>query len=392
MTFEVARDQLKAIVERVERLELEIKDLNADKSDIYKEARANGFDVKAIKQVVSQRKLDTSEREEADLVFETYWNAVHGINLVHAHARENIEEFDAETGEVRDVNPRLIQQVVTGMQTETGRAALIAAVDIMIEREEAEEFQAKASGDNGATGQADEEAADSMTGDASRTSRGVDTPATNSPSDDDAIAAVKGKARLANVADVEPSSSAPIAPTEERTQAQSIDGNADANTGGDYVTASENAATHQAGVVSNAPATPGSILIEMDPPFPMRRSEFAHCFPELSNTAYDALANDIADHPIGIVEPIIRQGDVILDGFCRYNIARSLGLEYPVEEYAGDDALLDVIRWQRSSRDWTPQQEAKIAKALAAEVPARAEEIFAAFHIALNDIGEVVAA
>lgn len=65
MTFELASDQLRAIVERVERLELEIKDLNADKSDIYKEARANGFDVKAIKQVVSKRKLDSADREEA---------------------------------------------------------------------------------------------------------------------------------------------------------------------------------------------------------------------------------------------------------------------------------------------------------------------------------------
>jgi len=230
MTFEVARDQLKAIVERVERLELEIKDLNADKSDIYKEARANGFDVKAIKQVVSQRKLDTTEREESDLVFETYWNAVHGINLVHAHARENIEEFDAETGEVFDA-----------------------------------EFQAKASGDNGATGQANEEAADSMTGDASRTSRGVDTPATNSPSDDDAIAAVKGKARLANVADVEPSSSDPIAPasqgeaeapsvesTETGTDAE--DTRSGANTGGDHVTAPYAAKPDQGrGLVSTSP-------------------------------------------------------------------------------------------------------------------------------------------
>lgn len=130
----VAADQLKAIVQRVERLEDEIADLNADKSEIYKEARANGFDVKVIKKVVSKRKIDEHEREEQDNVFDLYWNAVHGLNLVHAHARENIEQFDA--------NPRLIKQVVDGMQTEAGRAALIAAVDIMIDREEAEELEA----------------------------------------------------------------------------------------------------------------------------------------------------------------------------------------------------------------------------------------------------------
>lgn len=103
--MEVAQDQLKSIVQRVERLELEIADLNADKSEIYKEARSFGFDVKAIKKVVSQRKLDTNKREEQDFVFETYWNAVHGLELVHAHARENIEEFDAETGEILEANP-----------------------------------------------------------------------------------------------------------------------------------------------------------------------------------------------------------------------------------------------------------------------------------------------
>jgi uncharacterized protein (UPF0335 family) len=134
-----ARDQLKAIVQRVERIEAEIKDLNDDKSEIYKEARANGFDVKTIKKVITKRKIDVLEREEQDAMFDTYWDAIHGSGLVHAHARENIEEFDPETGEILETNPRLIKQVVDGMQTEAGRAALIAAVDILIEQEEAEE-------------------------------------------------------------------------------------------------------------------------------------------------------------------------------------------------------------------------------------------------------------
>ncbi|NTG86167.1 DUF2312 domain-containing protein [Agrobacterium rhizogenes] len=135
----VAADQLKSIVQRVERLESEIADLNAEKSDIYKEARSLGYDIKAIKKVVSKRKLDDNERQEQDAVFDTYWDAVHGTNLVHTRTRENIEEFDAETGEVFDINPRLAKQVVDGMQTEASRSALMAAVDIMIAREEAEE-------------------------------------------------------------------------------------------------------------------------------------------------------------------------------------------------------------------------------------------------------------
>ncbi|MBO9099468.1 DUF2312 domain-containing protein [Rhizobium sp. K1/93] len=98
----VAADQLKSIVQRVERLEGEISDLNADKSEIYKEARANGFDVKAIKKVISKRKLDESKRDEEDAVFDTYWDAVHGSGLVHAPAREKIEQFSPITGEFVD--------------------------------------------------------------------------------------------------------------------------------------------------------------------------------------------------------------------------------------------------------------------------------------------------
>jgi uncharacterized protein (UPF0335 family) len=155
--------------------------------------------------------------------------------------------------------------------------------------------------------------------------------------------------------------------------------------GGDHVEREPSAATHQAGsglVSTPRPAAiPGAVTFEVDPPVPMKRASFAHYFPELTKSQYEALEADIIASPCGVEEPIVRKGDVILDGFCRFNIARSIGEEYPVIEYDGSDELLDVIRWQRSSRDWTPAQEAKIAKALAAEVPARAEEIFAAFHI-----------
>lgn len=46
--------QLRAFIERIERVEEEIKSLNADKSEIYKEARGNGFDVKTMRKVVTQ--------------------------------------------------------------------------------------------------------------------------------------------------------------------------------------------------------------------------------------------------------------------------------------------------------------------------------------------------
>jgi len=90
---------LRALVERIERVEADIKDLNADKSDIYKEARGYGYDVKAIRAVVAKRKLDSAERDERDAIFGLYWDALNGASRVHVH---EADEFDLLTGEIHD--------------------------------------------------------------------------------------------------------------------------------------------------------------------------------------------------------------------------------------------------------------------------------------------------
>lgn len=65
----VAAKQLLAIFERVERLEEEIKALNEDKSDLYQEAKGNGYNVKAIKAIVAERrKLEKNPDEHSELV------------------------------------------------------------------------------------------------------------------------------------------------------------------------------------------------------------------------------------------------------------------------------------------------------------------------------------
>jgi uncharacterized protein (UPF0335 family) len=71
-----AKDQLKAIVERIERLEEEKKAIADDVRDVYGEAKANGFDVKALRQVVKLRKQDVNERNEQQAVLETYMHAL----------------------------------------------------------------------------------------------------------------------------------------------------------------------------------------------------------------------------------------------------------------------------------------------------------------------------
>ena len=75
-----AKDHLKAFVERVERLEEEKKTISDDIRDVYAEAKANGFDVKALRQVVRLRKQDADERKEQEAILETYLQALGMLN------------------------------------------------------------------------------------------------------------------------------------------------------------------------------------------------------------------------------------------------------------------------------------------------------------------------
>jgi uncharacterized protein (UPF0335 family) len=75
-SFRFAKDQLKAFVERIEKLEEEKKAISDDIRDVYAESKANGFDVKALRQIIKLRKIEPTEREEQDAILETYMNAL----------------------------------------------------------------------------------------------------------------------------------------------------------------------------------------------------------------------------------------------------------------------------------------------------------------------------
>lgn len=67
---------LRAYIERIERVEAEIADLNQDKKEIYKEARGNGFDPKIIKKVVGIRRIDPEKRVEEETLVDLYLAAI----------------------------------------------------------------------------------------------------------------------------------------------------------------------------------------------------------------------------------------------------------------------------------------------------------------------------
>ncbi len=71
-----AKDHLKAFVERIERLEEEKKAIADDVRDVYAEAKANGFDTRALRAVVQLRRQDADERREHEAVLETYMHAL----------------------------------------------------------------------------------------------------------------------------------------------------------------------------------------------------------------------------------------------------------------------------------------------------------------------------
>lgn len=71
-----ARDQLKSIVARIERLNEYKAATMADIKEVYAEAKANGFDVKTIRAVVRERQQDRAKRQEAQALMDLYMSAI----------------------------------------------------------------------------------------------------------------------------------------------------------------------------------------------------------------------------------------------------------------------------------------------------------------------------
>jgi len=69
---EATREKLRQTVAKIERLEEEKKEVAEQIKEIYAEAKAFGFDTKALRQVIKLRKIDRADREEAEMVLETY--------------------------------------------------------------------------------------------------------------------------------------------------------------------------------------------------------------------------------------------------------------------------------------------------------------------------------
>ena len=72
----VAVDRLRSLIERIERLEEEKKGIQSDIRDIFTEAKSAGFDIKAMRTVLKLRKMNAADRDEQELILDTYWRAL----------------------------------------------------------------------------------------------------------------------------------------------------------------------------------------------------------------------------------------------------------------------------------------------------------------------------
>jgi len=75
-TTAVAAGQLRALVERIERLEEEKREVAEQIKEIYAEAKANGFDARTLRKVVSLRKKPAEERQEEEALLDLYLSAL----------------------------------------------------------------------------------------------------------------------------------------------------------------------------------------------------------------------------------------------------------------------------------------------------------------------------
>ena len=73
---DIPGDQLRTIVERIEHIDEEIKELNEAKREIFTEAKSNGFDVKVLREVIRVRKKDKQERDEQETLLDLYMQAI----------------------------------------------------------------------------------------------------------------------------------------------------------------------------------------------------------------------------------------------------------------------------------------------------------------------------
>jgi uncharacterized protein (UPF0335 family) len=84
----IAGDRLRSFVERIERIDEDLRVMNDEKKDVFAEAKGEGFDIKILKDVIRLRKQDQDERDEREALLDIYLRAVETVAAPRAQAAE----------------------------------------------------------------------------------------------------------------------------------------------------------------------------------------------------------------------------------------------------------------------------------------------------------------
>ena len=119
MSEAIAADELRLLIERVERLEEEKAALSADIKDVYAEAKARGFDTRTMREVVKLRKLERHVREEREALLDTYKAAL-GMDYAETPLGRSVMERVAEQINEGALGPGVTATFTPGLRAANG--------------------------------------------------------------------------------------------------------------------------------------------------------------------------------------------------------------------------------------------------------------------------------
>ena len=120
---EVTDNRLRLLVERIERIDEEIKGMRADRKDVFAEAKAIGYDTPTLRRVIARRAMKPEDRVEADQLVETYEAALGGLDVPIPDARPDIEALARE----------MLAEQLEGIEDPEQAARLVEHVTVILD-------------------------------------------------------------------------------------------------------------------------------------------------------------------------------------------------------------------------------------------------------------------
>lgn len=362
----VADDVIRAFFERWKRLEEAKAEISDDLKELFAEMKGSGFDTKVARKVFRDKTVDQNERAEFEAIYDLYWSALSGSRA--GRAREGDEattpstsNYGADSAKSDDLGTAPEHEPQPSLMAGKAAASIppevaagnsenieITSVESVNEPHMTVAIDANTGGDDVESGASARPAGQEAGAQPSGFEDGVEIDLRSGPDPKRASHSQSSDLRDGRL---------------QAVPAPALDESRDSAAGVEAPAAPV-----------NYPA-PGLTTYEHCPPEPVRWHEYANCFPE---TTIDLGST-------GVQKPIVKIGNVILDGRSRYHAARDAKIAYPVVQYAGSDPLLDVIVWNLEARFMSEAERRTVAGRLAKLVPDRTDEIMGMFGLEMAE-------